>query len=200
MFDTPEWVGATGFYDDDLRSPLGRRERKTWGPICVWATRYFAGSTMLVTFQASTLLVPPSDRQYLLELLSVPDGVTSPYPVGTVWELPLVRQFTLELPTYRATDGLTGYHFSFTITRVERQLADIDDDGDIDRDDFAVFEQCLTGPNGDPGLPCRPLDFGRSDMNNDGHVDLADFSLFTVNFTGLLASRPTYVGAAAYAE
>ncbi len=155
---------------------------------------------MPLTFQAYTYLVPPSDRQYLLELLSVPDGVTSPHPVGTVWELPLVGKLTLELPTYHTTDGLTGYHFAFTITEAEPGPGDIDNDGDVDREDFVIFGRCFTGPNGEPDLPCRLIDFNRSDMNDDGHVDLADFFLFTANFTGLLASRTTYVGAAACTE
>jgi predicted CXXCH cytochrome family protein len=150
---------------------------------------------MSVTFQASTASVPPSNRQYLLELLRVPAGVTGVPAVGTVWVLPLVGQLTLYLPTYRATDGLTGYQFAFTVTEAAPSPGDIDNDGDADETDYASLQRCLTGPTGEPGPSCEPVEFNRSDLNDDGYVDLADFSIFATHFTGMLVSPATFVGA-----
>ena len=82
VYHSPDWLGSTGFYDDDLRFPLEQNESKTWEPICVWATPTHAPDTMFLTFEASAALAPPPHRQYLLELLSVPDGVTGA-PVAT---------------------------------------------------------------------------------------------------------------------
>ncbi|UCE59305.1 MAG: hypothetical protein JSU63_17910 [Phycisphaerales bacterium] len=200
MFATPEWLGATGFYDDDLRTPLDRNECKTWAPICVWATVLYYPETMPVTFQASTSAVPPADRRYLLELLSVPGGVSGAPAEGTVWELPLEDQLTLELPTYRTSDGLTGYQFAFTITEAEPGPGDVDNDGDVDPEDYALFGRCFTGPIGEIDPRCEAQHFARADVNEDGRVDLVDFSLFAVNYTGLLASRPTYIGTAGCVE
>ena len=147
-----------------------------------------------MTFQASSTVPPPSNRQYLLELLSVPDGVTGAPLVGTVWNLPSYGTYTLWLPTYRTTDGLTGYEFAFTITEAQPDPGDMDNDGDVDGDDFAILARCLAGPDDGPVLDCGPVDTERSDLNDDDRIDLADVSLFAANFTGLLASLPTYVG------
>jgi predicted CXXCH cytochrome family protein len=155
---------------------------------------------MPVTFEASESAMPPSDRQYLLELMSVPDGVTGAPAVGTIWKLPLAEALTLYLPTYRdahtptTIDSPTGYQFAFTMTEAEPGPGDLDNDGDVDHDDFAIFGGCLAGPEGAAGPDCAAEDFILSDMNSDDHVDLADYSLFAGEFTGLLASRPTYVG------
>lgn len=202
VFETPNWLGPTDFYDADLRALLDRNERMTWEPIHVWAASTYPLDldTMPVTFQASAALAPPSDRQYFLELLHVPDGVTGAPPVGMIWALPLDGQRTVHLPTYRTTDGLTGYQFAFTMTKAEPGPGDLDNDGDVDQDDFAIFGGCFTGLTGEVGPDCEPEHFSRSDVNHDADVDLADFAVFTANFTGLLASRPTYVGAAACIE
>ena len=59
---------------------------------------------------------------------------------------------------------------------------DVDRDGDVDLDDFAIFQFCFTGPleSEDP-LPveCRFLD---TDKDND--LDLQDFAVFQGAFTG----------------
>ena len=190
---TPEWLGPTGFYHTDLQSPPERNERRTWERICVWAAPSYVQSTMHFSLLAESSL--PAERKYLLELMSVPDGVVGAPSVGTVWELPLLGYFTLPLPTYRTTEGLTGYQFALTITEAEPGPGDLDNDGDVDRDDFAAFEPCFTGPDGQAGLDCEPDDFARSDADHNGHIDLADFAAFTVNFTGLVVSPPRYIGA-----
>ncbi|MGB2984886.1 MAG: hypothetical protein WBE26_03305 [Phycisphaerae bacterium] len=53
-------------------------------------------------------------------------------------------------------------------------------DGKVDLADYAVFYDCITGPNGGPIEPeCECADL---DVDND--VDLADFGLFENGFTG----------------
>lgn len=60
--------------------------------------------------------------------------------------------------------------------------ADVDNDADVDMDDFAVFQRCYTGPSPAPGVykpaNCRCFDrypFGAP----DNAIDHEDFNLFT---------------------
>ncbi len=54
---------------------------------------------------------------------------------------------------------------------------DIDADGDVDADDFALFHGCVAGP-GETNAPagCPGDRFERADLSGDGDVDLDDFS------------------------
>ena len=62
---------------------------------------------------------------------------------------------------------------------------DLDDDGDVDIDDFNTFADCLAGPDVfDPPPDCNPGDFINADLDGDGDVDLADFARFQEVFTG----------------
>ncbi len=51
---------------------------------------------------------------------------------------------------------------------------DMDDDGDVDFQDFGYFQRCFADP--DCGFD--------ADFNNDGSVNLDDFSILTANLTG----------------
>jgi hypothetical protein len=51
---------------------------------------------------------------------------------------------------------------------------DVDEDGDVDLDDYADFASCLTGPGAGVAPACRDL----HDADGDGDVDLIDFGLF----------------------
>jgi hypothetical protein len=56
---------------------------------------------------------------------------------------------------------------------------DVDWDGDVDLDDYAVWQTCLAGP-GIPGAGgCQ-----NGDLDGDADVDLADFAAFQEAFTG----------------
>jgi serine protease AprX len=56
---------------------------------------------------------------------------------------------------------------------------DLDQDGDVDLDDFAGWAECLAGPDAATPPPgCTALRFGRADLDQNGHVDLADFAAF----------------------
>jgi hypothetical protein len=62
---------------------------------------------------------------------------------------------------------------------------DLDDDGDVDLNDFAAFAACLGGPDvAAPPPSCDPMDFAGADLDGDNDVDLTDFAAFAVHFTG----------------
>ncbi len=203
--DPPAWNGVTDFYHSDFRSPLGREESKTWEPMCVWAGSSYPSSLMYFTMRPGAFTKcdkdsllsspPPRDRRYLLELIQVPDGVVGAPEVGTVWELPLDNSLTVTLPTYKTTDGLTGYQFAITITEAAPGPGDFNNDGDVDGDDYWLLEECLAGPDSEAFPGCDPDVFAAVDMNHDTRVDLADYFVFSANFTGGQMGRPPYVGA-----
>jgi parallel beta-helix repeat protein len=59
-------------------------------------------------------------------------------------------------------------------------IGDYDCDRDVDLNDFAAWEACMTGPDGGPYDPgCESFDF-----EFDGDVDLDDFALFQQQFSG----------------
>jgi len=61
---------------------------------------------------------------------------------------------------------------------------DLDQDGDVDLNDFATFQLCFNGASRPPAAPgCAKADF-----EPDGDVDLNDFATFQLCFNG--ASRP----------
>ncbi len=62
---------------------------------------------------------------------------------------------------------------------------DLDTDGDVDFADYAIFTDCMAGPDvTTPPTGCDPADFAEADMDSDGDVDIDDLSLFQVAFTG----------------
>jgi len=85
-----------------------------------------------------------------------------------------------------------GLLLAYTTPKVHEYYADcpstagdIDDDGDVDLGDYAVFAACMNGPdNPTPPGGCTADDFAAADIENDNDVDLADFSIFQDVFTG----------------
>ncbi|MFH0981088.1 MAG: hypothetical protein V2A79_06085 [Planctomycetota bacterium] len=57
--------------------------------------------------------------------------------------------------------------------------ADLDDDGDADLKDFALFQRCFTGSGGGVPSGCTA-----ADLDGDTDVDLTDFHRFQDGFTG----------------
>jgi hypothetical protein len=61
-----------------------------------------------------------------------------------------------------------------TYTGINALVTDIDGDGDLDLNDYAILQSCHTGPNAGPvGLECD-----RADLDRDSDVDLADWRVF----------------------
>ena len=81
-----------------------------------------------------------------------------------------------------------GYGIVDTLAAIEMEFVpgDIDADGDVDLNDFALFAACYTGADATSGSPpgCGAGDFAPSDLDGDGDVDLVDFATFAMNFTG----------------
>ena len=67
--------------------------------------------------------------------------------------------------------------------------ADLDDDGDVDLDDFGLFQPCVSGPGISPAPGCEDRD-----CDADRDVDQSDFGLFQRCFSG--AGKPTNSGCA----
>jgi len=61
-------------------------------------------------------------------------------------------------------------------------FADADSDGDVDQDDFAIFQICYTGADG--GVPSDPVYCECFDSDNDNDVDGQDFTAFQDCATG----------------
>jgi hypothetical protein len=67
-----------------------------------------------------------------------------------------------------------------TIRYRQARVGDIDDDGDVDADDWARFAGCMAGPDAPPS--CDPPDSTRSDLDFDTDVDIRDFANFQRGF------------------
>jgi sulfatase modifying factor 1 len=71
--------------------------------------------------------------------------------------------------------GFAAFQRVFGVSAPPSMMAygDLDEDGDVDVEDFADLPGCLTGPGGGLGPGCAAFDF-----NDDDDVDLADFAAF----------------------
>jgi hypothetical protein len=79
----------------------------------------------------------------------------------------------LDGPTDRAPNGETP----FEAVPVPE---DLDADGDVDGDDFLLFNGCISGPS----IPQTDDDCLKADFDGDGDVDQEDFGLFQSSITG----------------
>ena len=62
---------------------------------------------------------------------------------------------------------------------------DLDQDRDIDLDDFALFADCMSGPDvKHPPPRCGRIRFARGDLDDDEDIDLTELALFQALFTG----------------
>ncbi|MCK4340623.1 MAG: S8 family serine peptidase [Phycisphaerae bacterium] len=86
---------------------------------------------------------------------------------------------------YLVAKAVEGHGTTLLTSGVPSVPGDVDGDGDVDWDDFAILADCMTGPNGnDPPPGCGAEDFAACDFDTDGDVDLDDFGLFQQQFTG----------------
>ena len=72
-----------------------------------------------------------------------------------------------------AYDGAKNYSASPEVPVARIQCGDFDLDNDVDQDDFAFFQLCLSGSAAAYAPGCAPADF-----NSDGDVDQSDLALF----------------------
>ncbi len=68
---------------------------------------------------------------------------------------------------------------AYDIGAYERSPGDMDDDGDVDLDDYVLFAAAMSGPTAPTAEP-------DADLDGDNDCDLADFAVFADHFTGPL--------------
>jgi len=79
--------------------------------------------------------------------------------------------------------GVPGAYIESDISAAGSCPGDLDEDGDVDLDDYAVFAACMNGPdNPTPPPGCEAKDFAAADIGDDNDVDLADFEVFQKQF------------------
>jgi hypothetical protein len=136
---------------------------------------------------------------------SAPEGLRSfdiqaSYDAGRTWH-PIVRDLSASATSYNwglpASGGIPDVRVrviardqrfqnsaddsgAFAITAgVPAIPGDLDADGDVDLDDFALWALCPTGPGANvPPAECIPQQFDRADLDGDGDVDLQDYDYF----------------------
>ncbi len=87
-----------------------------------------------------------------------------------------VRDGTVTLVAELESNGGGG----IAVVPFQTAPGDFDLDGDVDLDDFAAFDACVTGPQGLIEPAC-----GLGDLDRDLDIDLADLALLQLHFTGL---------------
>jgi hypothetical protein len=134
--------------------------------------------------------VAPHSTKYWLNKIYMGQFAHSPLPDDTVRAITLRQwrnyegepeqyiefdDFVVTRCTDPGTDNLLCDHDPY---------ADVDEDGDVDADDFAFFQLCFTGPTNPlpatPGSYCECLDVGADPKNpvSDNHIDTTDFTGF----------------------
>lgn len=181
------WDGSTGFYRRDGRAALADDEDETW-LIHFWADRSYTEPEMFVALAPLSWALPPKGRDYSLELLYVPEGVSGAPAVGTVWPVPIVEgeQLQVVLPTYASDDGLTGYQLAFSVSAVPDPCdgmvrGDANCDGTLSFLDIGAFVAAVEGEEEwlaylETTPTCDYLCV--NDINGDGSVSFLDIGPF----------------------
>ncbi|BCW98829.1 MAG: hypothetical protein KatS3mg024_1656 [Armatimonadota bacterium] len=114
--DGREWLGATGFYFQDVRAPLPPvpGASKTW-LLYTWIDTAHPEpvSWFALGWHA---LPPPPDLLVTITLLAKPEGITEGPAVGTAWNLSAKPYGGVQLPPFKTSDGREGYLFALTAT------------------------------------------------------------------------------------
>jgi hypothetical protein len=109
-------------------------------------------------------------------------SMTGTAVAGTVYVRPIVF-----FDNVGTTGGEQRNAFIFSAALTLLGEGDVDNDGDVDLDDYEGFQQCLFGPDVVPA-PEAPLSADKClsvfDFELDNDVDLTDFAAFTQAFTG----------------
>ena len=91
-----------------------------------------------------------------------------------------VMTFASRTGEFAAVTGPDAYDITYTATSVTLTVpvpGDLNDDGDVDAEDYVLFADCLNGPN-----VAYPLGCDEADLHTDGDVDAADFAEFQAMF------------------
>ena len=131
---------------------------------------YLGGNNSYEAFLTGLQVPPLLDRAYIDEslVLTLPIGETlDKYTALSVW------------------DWALSENFGSAVFKID-DPNDADDDGDIDGDDYAMFADCLNGPNVAPVPTAVSVEqcLLAFDRDHDGDVDTSDFDDFQTVFTG----------------
>jgi hypothetical protein len=85
------------------------------------------------------------------------------------------------------TRAVVGFLVDHAVVHVLSPDGDYDADGDVDLNDYAVFEACFSGSGVPPDPGCEFFDF-----LSDSDVDCDDWSLFAAVWTGPPTEPPTF--------
>ncbi len=201
-FSTLEDAGgpvAVAFYDETF-VPLG--DTMTVAP----ATN---GSVAVDAAFASFLTRKPISSECLLTVTSAnPGNAINVYdlsgnaigdqqglPVEPKARIPMGGGFFLIKPAFGTVEAITIYESQRVIYIGDEEncmvhvlqpgnlVADFDDDGDVDLDDYGLFQDCLAGPGVEtPPADCTEDEFELADLDGDSDVDASDFAEFQTMF------------------
>jgi hypothetical protein len=66
---------------------------------------------------------------------------------------------------------------------LQELTADLDKDGNVSLDDYAILSACIAGPDADtPPAGCEESEFLAADLDGDGDVDITDFAGLDLQF------------------
>lgn len=106
-------------------------------------------------------------------------GTETQWSSGTITTVPTASGvWYLHVQGYNASHVANGT-FDYEISAGRGVLPDLDDDGDVDLDDFDLFHACVTGPAVEPSVNCKNRDF-----DGDDDVDLEDFGILQRCYSG----------------
>lgn len=94
---------------------------------------------------------------------------------------PYEATYTVHVSDEDLPGAAAGADLVLTLTGVvAASQGDFDHDGDVDVEDFAMFQACFNGPGRPPAQPgCE-----EGDLDHDSDVDIGDFGLFQACFNG----------------
>ncbi len=110
---------------------------------------------------------------------SAVEGYAAGHLVTVVWEL---------VGTVNGSpSAVHADYMTFASTSCHAAFADVDNDGDVDQEDFAVFQVCYTGAQ-TGSIPEQPAYCGCLDVHPlgapDGFIDTGDLTLFEICASG----------------
>lgn len=127
----------------------------------------FQGLATVVPFQPATTYTVDVSAAVSAALSSGTDKVAFRFQIDPNTTAPANQAFVDALDAEPATKP------ALLVVEAPHVPGDIDDDGDVDAEDFLGFPPCMSGPDTPPTPECDIYDF---DLDDD--VDLADYAAF----------------------